>query len=77
VLNLALADEEKLSHWFRPDLLGGVAIITGKATVVDPGSAGRPASKRRQSFMAIPYFVWANRGAGEMAVWLPRTPRFR
>ena len=75
VLGLALPDEEKLSHWFRPDLLGGVAIITGKATVADPGSAGRPASKRRQSFMSIPYFVWANRGAGEMAVWLPRTPR--
>jgi DUF1680 family protein len=21
--------------------------------------------------VAIPYFAWANRGAGEMAVWLP------
>jgi uncharacterized protein len=73
VLNLALADEEKLSHWFRPDLLGGVEYITGKATAVDPGSAGRPAAKKRQSFMAVPYCAWANRGAGEMAVWFPRT----
>jgi uncharacterized protein len=48
VLNLALADDEKLSHWFRPDLLGGVEFITGKMTAVDPGSAGRPASKRKQ-----------------------------
>ena len=77
VLNLALTDEEKLSHWFRSDLLGGVEFITGKATVADPGSAGRPASKRRQSFMAVPYYAWANRGAGEMAVWLPRTSQFR
>ena len=67
VLNLALADEEKLSHWFRPDLLGGVAIITGKATAVDPVAGGRPAAPRRQSFMAIPYYAWAHRGAGEMA----------
>jgi DUF1680 family protein len=22
---------------------------------------------------AIPYYAWANRGKGEMAVWLPRT----
>ena len=22
---------------------------------------------------AIPYYAWANRGNGEMAVWLPRT----
>jgi DUF1680 family protein len=24
---------------------------------------------------AIPYYSWANRGAGEMAVWLPRDPK--
>jgi DUF1680 family protein len=23
------------------------------------------------AFRAIPYFAWANRGQGEMAVWLP------
>ncbi len=74
VLNLSLADGEKLSHWFRSDLLGGVEFITGKVTVIDPGSGGRPASRRRQSFMAVPYYAWANRGAGEMVVWLPRTP---
>jgi DUF1680 family protein len=27
------------------------------------GPAGR--------LLAIPYFAWANRGPGEMAVWLP------
>ncbi len=72
VLNLVLPDEEKLSHWFRPDLLGGAAIITGRAVVVNPVSAGA-AAPRHQTFMAVPYYAWANRGAGEMAVWLPRT----
>jgi hypothetical protein len=71
-LNLALADDEKFSHWSRPDLLGGVAIITGKAAAVERASAGRPAESRRRPFMAIPYFAWASRGAGEMAVWFPR-----
>jgi DUF1680 family protein len=96
VLDLALPDEAKLRHWFRPDLLGGVAFITGKAIAVDlaedsgetgagrsaaaadrgRSAAGRggAASQREQNFMAVPYYAWANRGAGEMAVWLPRTP---
>ena len=26
------------------------------------------------AFTAIPYYAWANRGKGEMAVWLARTP---
>jgi len=47
---------------FRRDLLGGVAAITGRAAVRD-GSVGRP-------FTAIPYFAWANRGNGEMQVWI-------
>jgi DUF1680 family protein len=28
-------------------------------------------SRKEQAFTAIPYFAWANRGPGEMAVWLP------
>jgi DUF1680 family protein len=74
VLNLVLPDEAKLRHWFRPDLLGGVAFITGKAIAVEAPAGGRPAVQRKQSFMAVPYFAWANRGAWEMAVWFPRTP---
>jgi len=25
-----------------------------------------------KGLVAVPYFAWANRGKGEMAVWLPR-----
>jgi DUF1680 family protein len=46
-----------LQHEFRPDLLNGLEVITGKAG--------------DQPFMAIPYFAWANRGRGEMRVWIP------
>jgi DUF1680 family protein len=31
------------------------------------------ASGTETAFLAVPYSVWAHRGAGEMAVWLPRT----
>jgi hypothetical protein len=28
-------------------------------------------NRREQAFTAIPYYAWANRGPGEMLVWLP------
>ena len=28
-------------------------------------------STQKQSFTAIPYYGWANRGKGEMTVWFP------
>jgi len=73
-LNLVLPDGAKLEHWFRPDLLGGVAIITAKALAVDRSTDGRILDQRPHQLMAVPYFAWANRGPGEMRVWLPRTP---
>ncbi len=61
---------------FRPDLLGGIAVITGKARRRQfagwSGCLYRHKDARRESvpFIAIPYCVWDNRAAGEMAVWL-------
>jgi DUF1680 family protein len=73
VLNLVLPDEAELEYWQRPDLLGGVAILTAKAEAVDKTDDGKIVSRGPHDFMAVPYFAWANRGPGEMAVWLPRT----
>jgi DUF1680 family protein len=73
VLNLFLPDEAELEYWQRPDLLGGVAILTAKAEAVEMAAEGKIVSRREHDFMAVPYFAWANRGPGEMAVWLPRT----
>lgn len=46
-----------LAHEYRADLLKGLEVITGKAG--------------DQTVTAIPYFAWANRGRGEMRVWIP------
>ncbi|MDH7514150.1 MAG: glycoside hydrolase family 127 protein [Clostridiales bacterium] len=72
-LNIILPDAAAVTHWFRPDLLAGVAIITAKARAVDFGPDGKIAAERGHQLMAVPYFAWANRGANEMAVWLPRS----
>jgi len=67
VSTLALPLSVVLTHEFRPDLLGGVGVVTG------PGLAtnGPGAAPRHVQVTAVPYFAWANRGKGEMAVWLP------
>jgi DUF1680 family protein len=70
VRNLVLQNDVKLSSEFKPDLLNGVAVVRGTAVSLAYNESGEVARKE-QSFTAIPYYAWANRGAGEMAVWIP------
>jgi DUF1680 family protein len=73
VRNLVIPPGTKLSSELRPNLLKGVQVITGRAlAVVDDGKGGR--TTRAQAFTAIPYATWANRGRGEMIVWLATAP---
>ena len=48
-------------------MLNGVEVITGTAVGYVTEPSGKIV-KREQPFTTIPYFAWANRGAGEMAV---------
>lgn len=57
VNNIVLPRDPKFSAEFRPDLLGGVTVVTGA------DSAGR-------KITAVPYHVWDHRTPGEMAVWV-------
>ncbi len=59
--DFALTDNANLDSEWRPDLLNGVVVIHGRVGT--------------RQFTAIPYYAWANRGAGEMAVWLKREPK--
>ncbi len=67
VLNLILPDEARLDPQWRGDLLGGVTVLQGRAQALQADG-----TLREQDFAAIPYYAWANRGPGEMAVWLAR-----
>lgn len=70
VRNLMLPDDSSLTAEFKPDLLNGVAVIKGRAVALAHQKDGT-ISKTSQDFTAIPYCVWANRGPGEMTVWIP------
>lgn len=67
----------------RPDLLGGVTVLTLPAHVATAAATGplyRDASDERPAgassevveVPAIPYYAWANRDLGAMRIWLPR-----
>jgi len=73
VRNLLLGDDVSLTTEFRPDLLGGVQVVKGSAVALAYDDQGQ-VNRRQQDFLAIPYYAWANRGPGEMAVWIPNRP---
>ena len=70
VRNLMLPDSAKLTAEFRPDLLKGVEVVKGRAVALSK-DAQEKTLRAEQEFTAIPYYAWANRGRGEMMVWLP------
>jgi hypothetical protein len=62
VLTLALTDKVPLWTDKIKELLGGIVEVKGKALSQADGTL--------HDFTAIPYYAWANRGPGQMAVWL-------
>jgi DUF1680 family protein len=60
-LDVVVPEDASLTTEHRPEMLGGVTVVHGE------GLRGG----ERFELIAVPYFAWANRGPGEMAVWLP------
>ncbi|OJW76423.1 MULTISPECIES: glycoside hydrolase family 127 protein [unclassified Spirosoma] len=73
VLDFVLPAQATLQTEFKPDVLGGVAVISGSVEKVKRGPNGE-LETRSATLTAIPYYAWANRGAGEMAVWMGTRP---
>jgi hypothetical protein len=73
-LDIVVPDDATLDSEFRSDLLDGVQVIRGNVLAVTEDSRGVTAPTEPHELVAIPYFAWANRGMGEMAVWMAREP---
>lgn len=71
VHHLSLPPDAPLAAEHRPDLLGGITVVKGRALA---HHADRP-QPQPVDFMAIPYYAWDNRQAGPMIVWLPEDPK--
>jgi DUF1680 family protein len=72
VRNIVLSDSQKLKAEFEPSLLKGVEVIRGEAAAYRYQQNGR-VDYTTEAFTAIPYYAWANRGPGQMEVWIPTT----
>ncbi len=66
VANLRLPLDATLEAALRPDLLDGVVEVKGKGEAI-----GEDGTASARTIVAVPYFAWANRGKGQMAVWIP------
>jgi len=66
ILKLFLPEDATIAAERRDDLLGGVTVIRGQGL-----SGGGDAI----AFQAVPYYAWANRGAGDMTVWIAETQK--
>ena len=56
---------------FNPNKLNGIEEIKAQVPAVVIGDNGDGIKTVQQSFTAIPYYAWANRGKGEMMIWFP------
>ena len=71
-----LPRDAALTSGFRADLLGGVAVIKATGAVLTDADWSHvlyretPADEASVALTAVPYYIWCNRGANPMQVWL-------
>jgi DUF1680 family protein len=73
VSNIVLPANAVFTTEYKPGLLNGITVVETEATAVITNTKENKVNTVKQSFTAIPYYAWANRGKGEMTVWFPET----
>lgn len=73
VLDLLLPSTSSLSSNYEFELLDGIQAIYGSAKKLKSTESGE-IKQVNTKLTAIPYYAWANRGKGEMAVWIAEKP---
>ena len=71
VLNVLMNREPEFEVVSKPELLCGINQIKTQAQTLEYDESGRLVTKD-QTLTLIPYYAWAHRGQGNMAVWLPQ-----
>lgn len=71
-MNILIPDNIKFSAEFKPGLLNGIVVLQAEAPVATASADGLNVSTINTKVTAVPYYSWANRGFGQMQVWVPR-----
>lgn len=72
VLNAVLEDNITFTESYQPNELSGIVRLEANAKSASRDKDNNVVVENKH-LTAIPYYAWSNRGAGEMAVWIPRT----
>jgi uncharacterized protein len=75
VLNSVLEDQVTVSASKLTTDLNGIIRLEADAKSAQKDAQGQIQTQAKH-LSAIPYYAWANRGSGEMAVWVPRSTTF-
>ena len=70
IFNKYIPENANITTTFQKDLLNGVVTLQGTARELGREDGDKVVEKD-VPFVAVPYSTWNNRGAGEMAVWIP------
>jgi hypothetical protein len=79
LLDVQIDPDVKIEPVRRDDLFKGITVLnlTGKMFGEDIGELplytmfGKKSALKNINLVAVPYYTWANRGAGQMRVWIP------
>ena len=69
--NIIVPNDAQFTTEYKPDLLNGVVVVKSNVPAVHVEDNGENINTKEQTFTAIPYYGWANRGKGEMQLWFP------
>lgn len=70
IFNKFILPETKIDYSYQKDMLNGVVVLKGKAKELRKNPTNT-ITVEEVPFTAIPYSTWNNRGADQMAVWIP------
>ncbi len=73
VMNIVVNKDEPVQAVYKPGLLNGVTVLQMKGSSTKRQVDSDELIRTQQDVTAIPYYSWANRGPGEMEVWIPFT----
>ena len=71
VFNKFIDQNSEFNAEFKPELLNGVTVLTGKGKEI-----GDNGEIKEVEIKAIPYYSWNNRGNDQMAVWIPEAQEY-
>ena len=77
VKRLRLPRDARLESAARSDLFDGMVTVVATAEITETGDwegelyRSAPAKTGDAKLTAIPYYLWCNRGPGQMLVWIP------